>query len=87
MNSLIPNQEAEILVDLLDPEGPLIADDSMIAEAEMRSKATEKVEAFANNKWIKVDVFENEDGDMVVAEEQQQSTSLFKKRGGYYCYI
>jgi len=97
INSLIPSQEAEILVDLLDAEGPIIADDSLIGESEIKPKTAKEIDMFTNNKWVKVDVFENEDGDLVVADEQQanvSSKSLFKKRGGplfvcflYLCFI
>ena len=93
MNSLTPSQDAEILVDLLDPEGPQIAEEqSLVGEDELR-RATgqkelqaKKIDMFTNNRWIKVDVLENEDGDLVVANDEQTSVtskSLFKKRGGY----
>lgn len=46
-----------------------------------------KIDMFTNNKWVKVDVFENEDGDLMVADELKttnvDSKSLFKKRGGF----
>lgn len=85
INSLMPSQDAEILVDLLDPEGPVIADESLLGVDELKPKLAKKIDMFTNNKWIKVDVFENEDGDLVVADDEHASVSsksLFKKRGG-----
>lgn len=80
LNSLIPTQEQDILVDLLDPEGPAIADDDVLLMDE-KPKVVNKVDLFTNNTWIQVDVCETDEGDLVVGESQS-SKSLFKKRGG-----
>ena len=40
----------------------------------------QKVNYFTNNKWVKLDVCENEDGDLSV--NQLDKTTQFKKRGG-----
>lgn len=78
---------------MLDPEGPAIVDNALIHEQEVKGKLAKKIDMFTNNKWIKVDVIENEDGDLMVADELDQhnvsSKSLFKKRGGKYnfCFL
>jgi len=45
----------------------------------------QKVNYFTNNKWMKLDVCENEDGDLSVNQIDQ--TTMFKKRGGMNIYI
>lgn len=78
---------------MLDPEGPAIVDNGLIRDEEVKGKVAKKIDMFTNNKWIKVDVIENEDGDLMVADELDQhnvsSKSLFKKRGGkyYFCFF
>ena len=44
-------------------------------------KVVKKMDFFTDNKWIKVDVCENEDGDIVIPQTSG-SKNLFKKRGG-----
>lgn len=87
INSLQPSQDAEIFVDLLDPEGPAVVDDD--GSMYNKPKLVKKIDLFSNDKWIKVDVVENEDGDLLVAGEQNNvaSKGLFKKRGGIYWFI
>lgn len=64
------SQENEILVDLLDPEGPSIVYD-VIPE--------EKPKNNSKNKWIKFDDF---DGQETEDQEELNSKNLFKKRTG-----
>ena len=43
----------------------------------------QKVDYFTNNKWVQLDLCENEDGDMSVAvQDSPPSKGLFKKRNG-----
>jgi hypothetical protein len=48
-------------------------------------KVVKKMDFFTDNKWIKVDVCENEDGDIVIPQTSG-SKNLFKKRGGLYIF-
>jgi hypothetical protein len=64
----------------------IVADDSALVE---KPKVVEKLDLFTNNRWIKVDLCENEDGDLIVGNENDRNgkaassgQSLFKKRGG-----
>lgn len=75
INKLTPNEETDALVDLLDHEGPSVADYS-----EIKSKIIEKVDVYSKNKWIKVDLCENDDGDITCSVEQDEKLETFKKR-------
>lgn len=74
IRDLNANDEAEALVDLLDSDRPVI-----VTDYEEKPKVVQKVNYFTNNKWMKLDVCENEDGDLSVNQIDQ--TTMFKKRG------
>ncbi len=73
-----PSEDAEAFVDLLDPEGPAIAEMDeyeklkMIQKEKMESKNIEK-------KWIKLD---NQDDLTTKDDIDQEEMSVFRKRGG-----
>lgn len=46
---------------------------------EEKPQVVQKVNYFTNNKWVKLDVCENEEGDLTV---NQTEITQFKKRGG-----
>jgi hypothetical protein len=75
---LIPSEDAEAFVDLLDPEGPAIAEMDeyeklkLIQKEKMESKNIEK-------KWIKLD---NQDDLIAMVDIDQEETSVFRKRSG-----
>lgn len=45
-------------------------------------KVVKKMDFFTNNQWVKIDVCENEDGEIVIPQASD-SKSMFKKRGGW----
>lgn len=77
LSSCTANEENETMVDLIDgSDAPIIVTDLKEFQQE-ELKVVKKVDYFSNNKWVKVDVCENEDGDMVIPKS---SKGLFKKR-------
>lgn len=78
LNSCAPNDENETMVDLLGgQDAPQIITDLKDFGQE-KLKVVNKLDYFSDNKWVQVDVCENEDGDISISSE---SKSLFKKRG------
>ncbi len=86
MNSIRPDEESEAMADLLDLEGPQIVNDLNIPydliENHGSKKIVQKVDIFTNNKWVKVDLCENDDGDLYLDNNEHKDTkSMFRKRG------
>ncbi len=79
MKDLHANEESEALVDLIDSDRPVIVTDY----EEEKPKVVQKVNYFTNNKWVKLDVCEDEDGDFSINNDQD-TTTKFKKRGGWF---
>lgn len=78
LNNCHATEENETMVDMLGgSDAPLIVSDLKEFQ-EQDLKVVKKVDYFSNNKWAKVDVCVNDDGDMVIPES---SKGLFKKRG------
>ena len=64
---------------MLDPEGPSIA----YVDDYEPTKVVQKVDILKENKWIKLDLLENDEGDLIVkVDEGNEEKSLFRKRGG-----
>ncbi|CAF0792588.1 unnamed protein product [Brachionus calyciflorus] len=72
INDLKTNDESEIMVDLLDPEGPSIVYDII---------PKEKPKDDGRSKWVKLDFFDNEDSNHSDKIIEQETKSLFRKRG------
>ena len=78
INDLKTTEESEILVDLLDAEGPAVVYDVVIPE---------KPKIDIKNKWIKLDYSEYDESIDSENREEQEGKSLFKKRGGNKNYL
>jgi hypothetical protein len=84
------NSDDEGLADLLDPDArPLIADDvKILDEEETSKKLVKKVDMFTDNKWVKINLCEDEDGDFFVSKDGEDAANpssgrnMFRKRGG-----
>jgi hypothetical protein len=72
------NDEIESIVDLIDPEGPTIVDQNDLLQH--NSKVIKKMEILNDNKWLKVKLIEDEDGDFIVsADRDDKKEEKFKK--------
>ena len=83
LKSISHNGEDDALADMLDPDDrPLIADDDELVP----KKVVQKVDVFSENKWVKISLCENEDGDFFIDnknnDRESPSKGLFRKRGG-----
>ncbi len=84
------------MADLLDPDArPMIAGDVKGygehdgEEAYGSRKVVKKVDMFSENKWVKVKLCQDEDGDFFVSKEDADNEAnagsgknMFRKRGG-----
>jgi hypothetical protein len=88
-----PSGDDDGMADLLDPDArPLISNDSGgydYGEDQFnRKKVVQKVDMFTENKWVKINLCEDADGDFFVSKEndeesdRRQGTGMFRKRGG-----